>query len=195
MSEANLSTYRVLTAAQLRALASPERACILDELRELKSATVNELTARVNLRAGALHYHLRKLEQSGLVRVAGRRPTARRPQLEFALTAERIVLDPKQNTPAFRREKTRAARLYLRRAERELAEALQRGIDDRSSDQCARITRLQACLSTAEIARIRELLDQIRQVFRNAREGPDKKLQALTVAFTTIAASTPRKPR
>jgi DNA-binding transcriptional ArsR family regulator len=118
--------HRVERLTELRALASPGAAQVLDALRALGRGSVNELALHLGRPAESLYYHVRKLERAGLVVEVERRPTGRRPEAVYEPVAPVLRVDSSRRTPAWRRESARVVRGRMRAVER----ALLAGLDD-----------------------------------------------------------------
>ncbi|MCA0436755.1 MAG: helix-turn-helix domain-containing protein [Austwickia sp.] len=94
---APLPAYPV-DAAALRTLAHPLRARLLAELRSLGPATATELAASLATNTGATSYHLRRLEEVGLVGDTGQGRGRRR--VWEARTADREVVADDEDAEA-----------------------------------------------------------------------------------------------
>ena len=81
-----------LTLPQLKCLASPACNAIYVALRGLGQASAAEIGRSVGRSPATVHYHVKCLLESGLVREAFRRPTTRKPEAVFEPAAQRVRL-------------------------------------------------------------------------------------------------------
>jgi predicted ArsR family transcriptional regulator len=118
-----------LTSRQAASLLQPARLEALEAFQALGSATVAEASARLGRRPDALHYHVRALVRSGLLRALPRpADTGGRPATRYAVVGPgrfEYRLDPA--SAASRRLWTRASGAVLRAAERDVAAAVATG--------------------------------------------------------------------
>lgn len=176
--------FRVKTAKVLRVLNSPGRQGVVDALMEGGPSSAAEVATEVECGVSAAHYHLKRLTEIGLVREAGARDTGARPERLFELMARDIVLDPDSMTPAFRREMSRGARIFLRHAERDLNAAIEEDCAGHRAAKRLRITRDVARLSKADLAELSKKLADI-DAFLHARDDRSKEYR---VGLTMILA-------
>ena len=90
-----------LDLAQLRALAVPSCAEVFRALVRLGPASVREIAEGLGRPADGLYYHIRRLRKVELIREAGRRPTATRPELLYEVVSSRIATDPNAKSKAY----------------------------------------------------------------------------------------------
>ena len=76
----------------LKCLASPACNDVVRALRSLGQGTASEVGAAINHSAATAHYHLKQLLKCGLVKEAGKRPSARKPVVVFEIAAKRLKL-------------------------------------------------------------------------------------------------------
>jgi hypothetical protein len=149
---------------QLGVVSSPLRLELLEHLRQAGSASVADLARLTGRPATALHYHVNMLHAAGLLRVARRRPTGKRGESLYALTAERFALLPRDESS--RRAAVRTLGATLRLAQREAARGM--GSAAARSSGPARnlhIRRLRAPLRPTAQAELNRLLDAVERVF------------------------------
>ncbi len=102
----------------LRALASARRLELVEALMSEQPATVEELGRHLGRDPKTLYHHLRPLLKAGLVEEAGERPTSKRPAAIYRLPADRLELDPHEDTPLARETRQKIACSALRTAMR-----------------------------------------------------------------------------
>jgi len=174
--------YLIRTPAQLRVLNSPQRWSIVELLMDRGPRTAASIAADVGLSAQAAHYHIGRLVDIGLVKRTGTRRTGARPEAVFRIAASDVILAPARDTGAFRREKARGARLFLRRAEREIAASIESG----EPLERVRITRDAASLSDRDLERLNALLMEIHELMGRAHAPDEPNRVALTVALAPL---------
>lgn len=113
-------SYRVRKPAQLRALATPQRQELVATLQALQPCTVRELAVHLGRKPVSLYYHVRKLEEVGLVRTDGERAG----ETLYRLPADEVRLDPEQRTGASLAALRKLGASILRHAQRLYDEAV-----------------------------------------------------------------------
>ncbi len=113
------------TEEQRRAVGSPLRLELIGLFTERKPLSVAQIAQGMGRPATAIHYHVRVLEKAGLLRRAGRKRGARRPEALYIPTADVFKMEHRRDAP----EVTAAAALKtlsmaFRMAERDLQAAL-----------------------------------------------------------------------
>jgi predicted transcriptional regulator len=113
------------TEEQRRAVGSPLRLEILGLFTERKPLSVAQMAQGMGRPATAIHYHVRVMEKAGLLRRAGRKSGARRPEVLYIPTADVFKMEHRRDEP----EVTAAAALKtlsmaFRMAERDMQAAL-----------------------------------------------------------------------
>jgi DNA-binding transcriptional ArsR family regulator len=161
---------------RLRALSSPMRRAFVDTLSTMGPASVREIAARMGKSAATLYYHLRQLEDAGVVREIAERPTGKRPEKVYELVSDHFRVEAPPTDDAWRGEARRHIRDSLRTLERSLGAYLDdpRFGQDRSSPRfqfrAARI-RLDADALRELSARFEELSRFLDEAERNAKPG------------------------
>src|SRR5579862_7479 len=82
----------VLTADQLRCLASPVRNDVFAALRAVGTGSAREIAARIGRSPESIHYHLKSLLTCGLIRVTEKRPAPKKPEAMYAPTFGKLKL-------------------------------------------------------------------------------------------------------
>ena len=180
---------RVLAAERaLGALASPARQEILEALATAQCASSAELGERLGRTAGSVHYHLRQLEEVGLVEVAELRPSGRRPEIVWRACTEQITLSPEADEPRARGMAARAAQAFLRQTTRDLDHALREGDDLELEGPGRKVLGLRgvARLTDSELATLNRRLDSILELITRARGQARKK--GHLVSLTAVLA-------
>lgn len=105
----------VLNEEQLACLASPACGTVFRALRALGRGTANELAVKVERSAATVIYHLRRLEEVGLVEIVERRPAVRKPESVYQPTDTRFRLPEDERTRELRIRTVQAGLRYSMR--------------------------------------------------------------------------------
>jgi hypothetical protein len=175
-------TRRLSSARELEAVTSPLRQEVLEQVAHAGEASVADLARLMGRRPTALHYHVKLLHRAGLLRSAGRRPSGKRSETLYALSAPRFAVVGRISTPVLLRAAVRTLGASLRLTEREAAKAIHGGkIVGSGGRRNFYVRRHRARLTPASQVRVNRLLDQLEAVFgremkRNvrARAGPGR---------------------
>jgi DNA-binding transcriptional ArsR family regulator len=163
---------------QILAIASPVRLALIDTLEGIGPSSVAKLAAIIGARPDALYYHLRILEERGLVaRVGG--AEASQAVFKTAEKSLKLLYDPQdpQNRDAVSRVVASMARGALR-AFRLSFRGRPRVNGKRRELWAGQQT---AHLTGAEIEKVNRLLNDLVDTFANARRGESgERLYALT---------------
>lgn len=176
--------YEIRTARQLRAIGTPISAAIIEELRFGGTMSAAELAGRTGKSPQGVHYHLNKLRDIGLVRLAGERETGRRPEMLFEMEAHDVHLTQGKRTPGLRREMLRMCRLFLRRAGEDYEAAVVDKADERLPAGL-RLTRSVTRLGEADVEELAAKLDAIDRWL----DGRDDADAACRVKVTVVVAT------
>ena len=91
-------TLTLRSEEQRRALASPLRLELLGLFVDPEPLSVAQIAERMGRPATAIHYHVRLMERTGLLRRTGEQRTGRRKERLFRPAAEVFALDPADPT-------------------------------------------------------------------------------------------------
>ncbi len=171
---------------QVRALRTPLRQELLQELSLLRSASVKELASALGKPAASLYYHVHELEKAGLIRGKASRRSGTKQETVYETTAERIRIDRTKRTKAFVEALGDLHRTALNQASREVASALARGSGD-ASDDSLMLVRLSARLSQQDVRKARRMLNEL-AAFIGERDSSGNEE---TFSFTAAMAKLP----
>ncbi|MCA9656540.1 MAG: helix-turn-helix transcriptional regulator [Myxococcales bacterium] len=167
---ARSSTHWIRDPEQIAAMSSPLRQAILDRVEALGPCSVAELARSLDRPADALYYHVRKLQEVGLLEEAGTRPTARRDEVIYGFPHRQwhiaYDLDDPDNVAAVRA--TTAA--LLRQAARDFDEGVghpRAAVRGRERNLWS--LRLEARLGREELRELNEHLRAIVEILRRPR--------------------------
>lgn len=109
------------TTRKVRALASPLRRRFVDVLSGCGPASVREVAAEMHRPPATLYYHLRQLEDAGLVRAVGERATGKRPETLYSVVSDHYRISTSSEDESWQTELERYVRVHLRDVERAIA--------------------------------------------------------------------------
>lgn len=161
----------ILTADQLRALASPARNEVFSRLCSLEQASVGELARSLGRSPESVHYHVKGLLEVGLAREAFKRAGVKKPESVYEPVSRRLRL-PRQDEPEIAELSRRAVAAGVRQMLRGFLEASEAAGADRRGFQVIRANlRLKPedaeeffrmLNAASEFAREREVADGVR---------------------------------
>jgi DNA-binding transcriptional ArsR family regulator len=172
--------------AQFRAVASPIRVALLEILAH-GPATVRTLAGELGVPRTRLYHHLKILEASQLIEVAGERRVRGVIERTYGSVADEVSLDPglfgEEGLEAVARAPVRAA---FRLAESELVGAVESGqVSDVVVEQ--HVVRLQR-------ARYRELRERLMEWLDDLRDSHDPNAELSIRATVAMHPSAKRSP-
>ena len=171
---------------QIRAVASPVRAAVIDALEVLGPASVVQLATALGYPPDGLYYHLRMLEQIGLVVRTQPRKDMR--AVRFDLPAHpatlRYRLDDRQQGRAI----AHVVATMLRCAQRSFRRAFAPGAAVADGPyRNLRAGRRTAWLTAAEVRMLNRHVERIHALFGRGRpRRPDARLHEFTYVFAPI---------
>lgn len=179
--------------AQRRAISSPLRLEILGYFGAGRPLSVREIAERMGRPATAIHYHVRLLEQSGLLSKSGERRDGRRREAVYSMVAEAIAI-PAQSQPAEEGEQPLAVKTTasgFRMAERDMKTALAEGlVRTEGDDRNFFVIRAHCRLGREEMAefnrRLDVLLAAVLDSMRRDDTSDDDEFVSLTLALLPL---------
>jgi len=180
------------TEEQRRAVGSPLRLEVIGLFTERKPLSVAQIAELMGRPATAIHYHVRVLEKAGLLRRAGRKRGARRPEALYIPTAEIFKMEHRRDAP----EETAAAALKtlsmaFRMAERDMQAALTNP-KSKSSGPYRNIFggRMHCRLSKQDLAELNRHLRDIEKLLLRANKSrepsPSDTFVSVTLALMPL---------
>lgn len=181
------------TPARREAMASPLRLELLEHLGALGQATVKELAARMGKSPQALHYHVRLLTGTGILRIIDTRKSGPRDQAVYDLAAERYEVMLKDATDPADFAPARVVRAVLRSAERDY-ESMAAADPARLEADDVFAGRMRSRLSVAGRKKVMKHINAIQRIFADEfrRDHPP---QAKVETYTLTCAFLPEAPR
>ena len=190
--------HTVAGEAQDRAISSPLRLEILGHFAAGRPLSVKQVAERMGRPATAIHYHVRLLAQSGLLKKSGERRQGRRREAEYSMVAEAIAIpghsaSSEEGDHALALKTTASA---FRMAERDTKAALTEGTArSEGDDRNFLVTRLHCRLSREEMAEINRRLDALLSVvltsIRREETRGDDEFVSLTLAMAPLPDRSP----
>ena len=161
--------FLVSTVDQMEALASPVRHQIHLAMEMLGACTVNELALRMGRVPETLYYHVRRLEQVGILEQVGSRVGSGRDEAIFELKGKRLRIDPSQSSPQFLRAMAKGCGSLLRFAQRSFLRALEGKAERRIiPKRSLRIEQVTVRLSSRNLAEMNKRLDSLHDFLTDA---------------------------
>ncbi|MGV3614013.1 MAG: helix-turn-helix domain-containing protein [Fimbriimonas sp.] len=172
----------VLTERQLKTWSVAPRGEIIEALLAHGAMTVGELAPMLGRKPKGLYYHLRALEEAGLIEVKEVRRASRRDEAVYGLVSRTMALSPDLSDPEYRsafHESVAATLRKVERTHRRMVEAI-----PAHPELIELATLLQ---TTARLAPedIRKLLETARDLHRQAKTAHDPD-QAQAVMVTVL---------
>ncbi len=177
---------------QRRAFASPLRMELMGLFVDREPLSVADMAERMGRPASAIHYHVRVLEDAGLLQKQGERPKSRRPEALYLPVADVFLLEQgdagsKNTSDAAMKTMTAA----LRMAERDMQAALQ-DPNAKSEGPHRNVLgiRFHCRLSKKELAELNRHLRGIDKMLaqsqKRSRPAPDDAFVSLTMALAPL---------
>jgi DNA-binding transcriptional ArsR family regulator len=193
MSTNGPRTHTIEGEAQRRAISSPLRLEILGHFSAGRPLSVREVAERMGRPATAIHYHVRLLEQSGLLKKTGEHRDGRRREAEYSMVAEAIAV-PGLDGPSGEGEQTLALKTTasaFRMAERDTKAALAEGeARGEGEDRNFYVGRMHCRLNREELAEINRRLDAllgtVLDSMRREEHQEDDEFVSLTLALLPL---------
>lgn len=196
MSARRRKSMRISDPDQRAAMTSPLRLEIIEHLGAIGPASVRDLAERMQRSTHALHYHVRLLEEIGLIKRTGTRKSGPRDEALYDVAANRFELAPSRPETRERDAdaelpEARTVRAILRKAEREFIEAL---VDDPARlerDGCF-AGRLRARLSATARREVERHLAAIQRIFADELRRdhpPQSRLETCTLTAVYLQES------
>jgi DNA-binding transcriptional ArsR family regulator len=159
-----------LSADQLRCLASPSCQQVFVALRSMEQASAGEIAKQIARSPATVGYHLRALLATELIREAGKRVTARKPESIYEPSADRMRLPPPGSDPAVSEQTRRAVLAGMRHAMHGYKRAAEKGLGQTGF---IHIIRGSMRLSEKDANRFLELVEEANRfaIGRQAQDG------------------------
>jgi len=177
------------TDEQKKAVASPLRLELLSLFIDRKALSVAQMAERMGRSATGIHYHVRVLENAGILRRVGRQRSGRRPEALYIPVADVFKMEQERDAPADDAVKTLST--AFRMAERDMRAALNDPGTKRSGPYRNIFgARIPCRLSKKDLAELNRLLREIEKmlstVHKTHEPSKDDAFVSLTVALMPL---------
>lgn len=180
-------TFDITDRRQIEALSSPLRQEIVDALGQHGAMTIHALGELLERAPDGLYYHVRQLVALGLLREAGSVPSGGREAMRYDLAGRPMrIVHRAGDAPQLDAVK-RSITALLRVGGRDAHKALDAGIVrvDPSAPEFFGM-RARTWLDEAELARVRELLQELARVIGEAKNKRRGRSYSLTFLLTPL---------
>ncbi len=162
-----MSDSAILSADQLKCLASPVRSEVFAAIRMLGQCSAADVAEARGLSAESVHFHFKGLTKVNLIKPCGQRPTVRRPEGLYEATAPSFLLPDTTGDPALASIVRHTVSSGLRRAVRGYEKAASLAKDKTKVADGFHIIQTRLKLSSDDQ---REFLAMIEQAVQFAKE-------------------------
>jgi len=177
-----------LSQIQLESLTSPIRLAIVQRLEVDRQATARELARRMGRPVTSLYHHLKQLEDVGVLRVAGTRKGARRPEAVYTMVADYLSSAEAVKTPKGRKTYSRAAARVAEAGARAFSAAVAQGSPRFAGEQRDAMVRFFVLRADKrKLARLNALLNALEEAAAHSCEEGDE------IQLTILLSGLPSK--
>ena len=182
----------IRTDEQRRAISSPQRLEMLGLFTDGGPLSVAEIAQRMGRPATAMHYHVRVMEKAGLLRRAGQKQSARRPEALYIPVADLFKMEqPREASAEVAGAALRTLSTAFRMAERDMKAALSNP-DSKSAGPHRNVfgARMHCRLAKKELAELNKHLRAIEKLLIRAHQShepsPGDSFVSLTLALMPL---------
>jgi hypothetical protein len=194
MSKPPCRNQQVLSAAQLRVLASPVRIEIVGAFQAHGPMAIRELAEKLARPADGLYHHVRRLQKASILQVAQMVRVGKRDEAIFALTAERFCNAAPPQTKATKEAAIKAADAALRLTAREFRGAVlmqasgknQVAPAERARPATTKLSRQRSWLTDDDLHTLHGLLDKIEAFLQERMRHKQGRPFAITTAIVPL---------
>ena len=188
MAAKRKKVFPIKTAEQLRLVSSPAAMEIVQALRQNGSASVTELGPKIGRKSNSLHYHVRKLVQSGMLQKTGTRLSGARTESIYDVSADRFAGKDLHKNSKLRKLTNEGVRSLTRLASRNFVNASERPdyIVGTGKHRNIFAHRMSARLTKSQLTEVNGCIDRIEEIFA-ANAGSEKGgMFALTLVMAPL---------
>lgn len=186
--------YVIRRRDQIAALESAVRQEIVDTIQAAGPLSASEISGLMGRPADALYYHLKRLVKVGLLLVRATRRSGRRDEVVYDLAGHPLVLDYPVSAEGKDHPLSGLVRSMLRTAEKDFRAAV--GTNAARPDGDRRnlwAGRRHAWLSSRDLERVNDLVDQLVAIMTRARNPAGGELCTLTLVLAPRASRAGRR--
>ncbi len=186
--------YVIRRRDQIAALESAVRQEIVDTIQAAGPLSASEISGLMGRPADALYYHLKRLVKVGLLLVRATRRSGRRDEAVYDLAGHPLVLDYPVSAEGKDHPLSGLVRSMLRTAEKDFRAAV--GTNAARPDGDRRnlwAGRRHAWLSSRDLERVNDLVDQLVAIMTRARNPAGGELCTLTLVLAPRASRAGRR--
>jgi DNA-binding transcriptional ArsR family regulator len=170
----------VLSAAQVRCLASPVRTAILSHIRSGGTFSARKLSSLMGVPLKRLYYHLHELFAAGLICVRATRFKRGQEERLYGRVARRYIIRPNPRDRAYLEAAADKVDATCRLAARENRRALNAAVDHPALLDQMLLLRLDVCLDKATVSKIMRALEQAADLARQGHSPDNEQRISLT---------------
>lgn len=188
--------FLVSTVEQMEALGSPVRHHIHLAMEMLGACSVNELAQRMGRVPETLYYHVRRLENVGILEQTGSRAGRGPGEAIYQLKGKRLRVDPSQSSPRFLKAMAKGCGSLLRFAQRSFERALEARAERRiAPKRTLRIEQVTVRLSAENLASLNARLDSLQDFLAEADDSCERQMYVVTLSTAPLTNSWPAADR
>ena len=187
MPRPSAKPYRIRRRDQMVALASPVRQEMIDALQAGGPCSISELAGLLGRAPDALYYHVRKLEDVGLMVPHGQVKAGRRDAAVYDLPGRPMTIDPKAIDRKTRPIMLKSGAAMMRSAERDLKDALESGEPfGAGKRRHVWAGRTKGWLTASELAEVNIHLQAVVDLFSKSQRRRGSRLHTFTYVLTPV---------
>ena len=171
----------------MAALTSPVRQEIVDALCASGPCSISEMARLLGRAPDSLYYHVRRLEEVGLLVPHGQVKAGRRDAAVYDVPGRPLTIDQKAIDSRTRPIMLKSGAAMMRSAERDLRGALESGVPfGTGKRRRVWVGRTKGWFTTAELAEINTHIQALVDLFEDSRRRRGSRLHTLTYLFTPV---------
>jgi hypothetical protein len=188
--------YNIRSIRQLEVMALPIRTEIVESVASLGPCSVADLSRVTARKRPALHFHVGKLVEVGLLVEAGDRGEGRNRETLYRTPGFPVYIIYDRNNPKNIEMTTRYSKNLLTQAQRFLARAF-RSTTIRTSGRRrdTYVTQMTSWLTAAELVEVNEHIKALHALMRPETAQKGKRLFRLTLALSPLHPEAPAKTK
>jgi len=181
------SAFDIKSHEHLAAMALPIRTEIVEIVSNLGPLSIGDLSRLMDKKRPLLHFHVSKLLAIGLLLGAGERGDGRSRELLYRTPDGPLYVVYDRNDPINVEMTARYSKNILARAERQITKSFSLGsavTNGKNRDTHA--TQMTAWLSNRELAKLNQLVEELRDLMKPSQEIKGKQLLSLTIGLAPL---------